>query len=585
MTNKFKIYISIALVPFIMTGCFNGKTDMPESDKQINKHEDMRLLLKSNPDKVLITPKDKIYTKNQTIRSLVKKLALRNNENYLISGNFDIKLPNTRYQISSIEELQKYIEEVTEYKLTRTNKVYDKIQKFSIKRKIHSFESQKFDVEMKANMTLADIFDEIGAQTGYSVIVNNDFYEEFTTEKKFVQFHGKTLASFFKYSRNKFNVFIDIDEENKIITLSKYKYVIYDIPIIAAMLDIQNKVEATLKSSETGPESKTTMDNSIKFRLYDELRDYLKILLKTSVDSESVSEDSFFIHKSTNKVYVNTTYATNAKVSKIISDFVEDIKINIDIHIITYDISLSDSNEMGISWNVFFDNLKNITGASIQSLSTASVPGVANDFINGSSPDGGGATIGYNGKTVNFNAFMSAIGEYGNLKTVNEINLKLNNGIPTVYNKSLEEKFLSGYRTEQDDSGNSRDFPEFETSITGTLMYAYAKYLKDSDDIVFSFSPTYSEVVDIKKIPQTGKEAIQLPIVGSEKYMTNMVLKDGEKILIVNNKKDKTDRGYKGFDTGLRDVDVINKLSGIDNKKQTKTESFTIVEVNVNKRY
>lgn len=404
-----------------------------------------------------------------------------------------------------------------------------------------------------------------------------------------------------KYS----NLYIDIDHKMKTITLGKFKHTIFDVPVSIPNIDLEKEISSGGAQSATGGFGGGTITTKTKQNvdIYDELDKYLSTILTEDLSMMNVGEvnkNTYFIQKGVGKVYVNADPVTMAKVTEVINNFKSNLEISVNVNVAVYTVDLTDKSSYGINWQFIQNSLAGtLTAGNVSNIMTVTQPTtgsaigpIAQAGILGNTIGEGAGAIG-GAKQVGSNSAIGAIlnmaGAYGKISDIQKFNISTMNNFPTVQVISKKNPYLKSITNEivANDTGNNTivTTPEFGEVDSGIFFYINAKTFKDSDKIAVNFSPMFNKLEGFETINYGNNESSSQPVTSIQSYNNNIVINDGEQVLITGIITDKKGQSYKGMNpAGSATPAVLNALTGVNGADDAKQEIFIILSATKEKK-
>lgn len=603
-SNYIKMSLAAAAIATISTGCSNKDSVSVENNGVSGENFHQIKAKKSMYEKRKAS--NFISIKNKSVSKVLELLSDHDMKTHILEGD-DIVLPSKKYKVSTLRDLQQFIEMFTGMRLVK-----EKESERLVKWKLKSYELNPFNKEFKMDFSgdkvkVNKILKEIGKNTGYSIISKKDVVEDLNKEIE-IEFNGKTIKNFTDYIAKYNNMYVDVDHKLKTITISKYKHTIFDIPVSVPTLNLEKKISSggdTTSGGFGGGTVNTTVSQEID--VYDELDKYLSLVLiedLTLIATGETNKNTYFIQKSIGKVYVNADASTLEKVSEIVNNFKSNLEIGINISVAVYTVDLTDESSYGIDWNVIKNTAAGVlTGGTsnimtvaptttnllagatspLEQASTAILGNIAptdTGFIGGSTSLGGSTGIA---------AVLNMAGKYGDISDVQKFNVSTINNFPTIQVISRKNPYLKSITNEivANDTGNNTivTTPEFGEVDSGIFFYINAKTFKDSEKISLNFSPMFNKLEGFETIEFGNNESSSQPVTSLQSFNNNIIMNDGEQILITGIITDRMETNYKGMNPGAAaSGNMLNSLTGINGAKSNKQEIFILLTATKEKR-
>lgn len=546
-----------------------------------------------------------VNIKNKSVSKVLEELSDNGLKTHILEGD-DIVLPSKAFKVSTIRDLQQFIEMFTNMRLVK-----EKESERLVKWKLKSYElnpfNKKFSMDFSGKKNkINEIMKEVGKVTGYSIIPKKDVVEDLAKEVE-IEFNGNTIEEFTDYIGKYNNMYVDIDHKIKTITLSKFKHTIFDVPVSVPKLTLEKEI-ASGDSGSTGGFGGGTINTKVsqEVDVFDELDKYLSLILTedlSMIKTGEANKNTYFIQKGVGKVYVNADPATMAKATEAIHNFKSNLEIGININVAVYTVDLTDNSSYGIDWQYIQSMASGVltagTNTNIMTVAAQTGTTVGTDAANASIQANTGvlgnvATNGFIGGSTTLGsgaiaAILNMTGKYGNISDIQKFNVSTINNFPTIQVISKKNPYLKSITNEivANDTGNNTivTTPEFGEVDSGIFFYINAKTFKDSEKIMINFSPMFNKLEGFETIEYGNNESSSQPVTSLQSFNNNIVMNDGEQILITGIITDRKSKSYAGMNPGASaSGDILNSLTGVNSGSTAKQEIFILLTANKEKK-
>lgn len=550
------------------------------------------------------TRKQYVNTQNSSVSKVLELLSDEDMKTHILMGD-DLLLPSKKYKVTTIRDLQQFVEMFSNMKLVKEAESERLVKWKLVSHELNPF-NKKYKMDLSgSDIKLNEIMKQIGIATGYSIIPKKDVVEDYSKSLN-LEFNGETIKEFVDYIGKYNNLYVDIDHKMKTLTLSKFKHTIFDVPVSIPNIDIEKDISSgggTVTGTGFGGGSISTKTKQ-QVDIYDELDKYLSTILASDVSMLNTGEtnkNTYFIQKGVGKVYVNADPVTMAKVTEVINNFKSNLEISVNVNVAVYTVDLTDKSSYGINWQLIQNSLSGVlsTGnvSNIMTVNNTAATGVdltnaAKTGVLGTSVGEGAGIIG-GAKNLGNNSAIGAIlnmaGNYGKISDIQKFNISTMNNFPTVQVISKKNPYLKSITNEivANDTGNNTvvTTPEFGEVDSGIFFYINAKTFKDSDTIAINFAPMFNKLEGFETINYGNNESSSQPVTSIQSYNNNIVINDGEQVLITGIITDKKGSGYKGMNpAGGSTPAMLNALTGVNSTDDAKQEIFIILSATKEKK-
>lgn len=545
-----------------------------------------------------------VNTQNSSVSKVLELLSDEDMKTHILMGE-DLLLPSKKYKVNTIRDLQQFVEMFSNMKLVKEAE-----SERLVKWKLVSHELNPFNKKYKMDLSGSDIkmneiMKQVGIATGYSIIPKKDVTEDYT-KNLHLEFNGETIKEFIDYIGKYSNLYVDIDHKMKTITLSKFKHTIFDVPVSIPNIDIEKDISSgsgtTTGTGFGGGNISTKTKQQVD--IYEELDKYLGTILTedlSMINTGETNKNTYFIQRGVGKVYVNADPITMAKVTEVIANFKSNLEISVNVNVAVYTVDLKETSSYGINWQY----IQNSLGGALSAGNTSNIMKITDNGIDGNGMLNAGKT-GLFGTAVGegsgiiggakklgadsaITAILNMAGNFGKISDIQKFNISTMNNFPTVQVISRKNPYLKSITNEivANDTGNNTivTTPEFGEVDSGIFFYINAKTFKDSDKIAINFSPMFNKLEGFETINYGNNESSSQPVTSIQSYNNNIVINDGEQVLITGIITDKKGSGYDGMNPlGNKTPELLNALTGVNSTDNSKQEIFIVLTATKEKK-
>jgi len=511
----------------MLVGCsastVNEQPTKEEQSKIINKMLD-------NSENVFL--KDRIKQKhikqnyiyvysNEKVSTVLKKLGTLENRYYYLRGK-DIEITGNRsFKIHDFQELNSYIKTLTNYELNiKINEFRKDLPKIvTIVEQIKASSLDDIVFSSKGIQIPSHIFLQLSNYAKGWKVVDYADVKSFFNKKQYTTFNG-SLREFIEYFAQNNNIFVDFNYNKKKITFKKYKTKHFPINIVLEKYKFTNNlvvdVDKPKDSSSKSGDGKVEVSNE-----YDALKSLTSLLNKIIKKSDEKEYWDFLT--TTNKLVVKTTPRKLKTIESVVNNINETALKQIFMKVSVYEIALNRESQFGVDWgyiNQIVDSAGTITKATIGS--TSSVVGTVDKAL--TSP----SIFKMSGE--GFNTAIKLLNQFGDTSLSNQMPLITTNNIPSIYSLADRTGYISDYTLETTANVGSNITIEQSKAISG--QYVYMKPTIFNDEILISLKMILSRVKNIEKQEFSNGQYIQTPSDTKNVISQNIVIQNGEKIII-----------------------------------------------------
>jgi len=179
---------------------------------------------------------------NDSVKTILSKLTKKEGIPYFLVGK-DIDLESSIFKIKNIKDLEYYVYATTDYRLQIIDQYKkNRIKKIRIIKKNDEDDifSKQINMDFENEIKPIKIFNDVSKATKYTIITRPDV-SSLLNKKQTINFTGETYKDFIDFFKNKYDVYIDIDNYEKTMTIQKYKMETISINIITNITGVEKK--------------------------------------------------------------------------------------------------------------------------------------------------------------------------------------------------------------------------------------------------------------------------------------------------------------------------------------------------------
>lgn len=453
----------------------------------------------------------------------------------LSSSSKDMEIPvNRRYKIKSLESLKSYLATTTDYtldevsnkyrkdlpkiiKVIHKNSVAQNIEKLSVPIAISSNNSHmtakdalvavsketKFSLVFKyAN--LADAKSSLSALTGQnstqSGMMNQSSSNIGVFDNAIINFYGNSLADFFSYIENSFDVYVDVDYEKKQIVVSQIKASFLKLALSDVF--IESKVSQETGSTENNGGKLTT--SNIYIKMYEELKKKLDAVFGAGGSvggvSSAVSLSEFYkINSNNGEVLVVAGREKLDRAQQVVNNFNESYSRSVYVDFRIYEVLVYNDNRLGTKITGGNDKFNiNLNNEASSILDITQTKGA-----------------------LSLTTFIDSLHKYGHVIKGYRVSSRMTNNIPKSLQLTTMDEYVSSI-TDNTTTTTGTTNTQISNETT-TLTYGKTITMKPS-----VYSDSCAIEIDFKS---TGKPSLQTRTLGTNQIeiatnKTNDIFRD-----------------------------------------------------------
>ena len=291
--------------------------------------------------------------------------------------------------------------------------------------------------------------------------------------------------------------------------------------------------------------------------------------IKSMIAGEAAA--SVNISRPTGTVTVTASLPKLRTIEKYINSINRRFTRQVAIHIKIVQVSLEDSDSMGLDLNAVF---KSASGIQIASGSGGQTSGSTGDgtttasTTNSSNGNGDLSftilnTTGALNALAGSEAAVQALSKQGRVSYVTNTTLLTRNGRVFPFNMLQEFKYVASMATSTENTTATTDV-RTESESTGLSIQILPNIL-DNGRLLLMFGLTLRELIELTPADSTGKNLIMLPKIDNRSFLNELILQSGQTVVLTGFEKNVN----KNNDVGLGNPD-FKALGGSRETSSTK---------------
>ncbi len=493
--------------------------------------------------------------------------------NISVPASINSKLLN----INNFTSLKNYIEDTTNHTIEVTKNKFvnnrPKIVKVLDKNSIESnFKNLDFKIDSKSSVSSA--LNTLSKKINFSIVYKEDLNSDagsanmnlqddilsfdsknFSSEE--VRFAGSSVSDFLNYIEKNFDVYTDINYEDKIIVISKYKTQLFTVAALNSKITLS---DAKIQSSSTGgnssgmssnSNSNETDTNAVKNNLEMKGVEHFKEELKMFLQDDKGHKLIF--NEDVGQVVVKTTNSNMKDIENIISQFNAHYSTDISVTIDIYEFVLNKSYNLGSDVSY-----------------SGSKTHIDTNFLNSSIIN---AITKVGNKQVEFS--IDSNNEFIRFSKVNTISQRTSSNIPISVNIGTNENYLaktSSTTTSNTSTTTSRD--QEISNIYDGYIYTFLPRLI-GNEVILKSELKINTTTELKTHTNPDGETIYMPKQDIKTLPFHNKILSGDKLVLGSYTVFEDTKNYKG---AAPIEDFI--IAGSSGKKWIKKEIIVVVSVN-----
>jgi len=275
------------------------------------------------------------------------------------------------------------------------------------------------------------------------------------------------------------------------------------------------------------------------------------------------------ILQTTNELVVKTTKTKLKTIEQTINNINSTALKQVAIKVAVYEIDLNKKNQYGVNWgyvNKVLDSQQNLKKV-VSFSSNSNIPSLDTKL---SSP-----TIFKYSKNEGISSLVKLLNNFGTTILSYKIPLITTNNIPAIYNLSNKIGYVSKFTLTTDNTNSTNNQISIEQDNVSGGEYLYLKPTIFKNQLLMSVKMVFSTINGIVRQDFGNGQYIQTPNLSKNIYNQNIVLNNGDKI-IIGGITQKTNRNvYSGL---TNDKTIFSPLFGVKNKNKENKEIVIVIE-------
>lgn len=340
----------------------------------------------------------------------------------------------------------------------------------------------------------------------------------------------------------------NLEYKNGVVTVRSFVRKEWNVATFASNRSVKLKVgstfntETTTSQSDGGSSVSGGSDNKIEANYSDDewsiivsgARNILNVKEDKGADDASPVEDVYL------KPYVQAvrsvgTLSVGGQASRVaaLDEFVSGLitmgERQVNINVQAYDVTLDDSRGMGIDWTKLNLTDATINGNPLSPFNFSSIGqgGNSNNLINESN----GlfqTTVGYQSSSVDAQAVVRFLSEYGEVELLTQPNVTVRNGSYAYISTGEEITFIGEIETQENDSNNNKTTAKLNSVRVGVTLAVTPRILGDGR-IMLEIWPVISSINGYKTYTFEGLQ-YEVPNIALNELSTEVITESGKPI-------------------------------------------------------
>ena len=501
--KKMKKYLLALLTSLLFIACSSKSYHTPMNERiqndfgkvnleEFRKSYSESLINQKNADATYIS-----ILKDKSLSQVLKELEIFEESIYFLKTK-DIIIPTSRLKIHTIKELNDYLVAVLNKKL-----YIEKNQAITLVSLLNVSESKKRYLNetafiLKGEISVEELIKLITLHTGYQVSIGSDLNDHQSFKNSLISIQSKTVLSAINALSYAKNIYIDVDYDNELISIQRYKDLVIEIAI--PLLNLETSTETSAKESSAD----SSVTSSSKIVLYDELNS----MIQSIIAQDKIS--TYHIDKASGLIFIKANKRIEKTIRKIVKAYEDSFAKEATIEFERIELVLNKNRKLGISSISKKPSSSTDLGTFISTLN--------NDSINFLSQ----------GSSRLLEILATSNNSIGTILNYSKNLLVLKNNVPSVQTISQNTDYIEKIVTTVVDSVVTSE-ATVNTIKDGTTITALAKISRDK--IFLNITPSIKKLIRISSA-NIGEATIQLPEYKFKSYNISREIRLGETVVV-----------------------------------------------------
>jgi type II secretory pathway component GspD/PulD (secretin) len=515
----------LALSLIYFSGC-SSKDELAPTQNIMSKDNKSVLMDHYKPNTIEVKKTFISFNRPKKVSELLKELSEIDGKSYFLdSKDIEVRsIPN--YKAYNFKDINNLIKNTTNYELdiSKNRVVAGLPKRVEIKEQVIATDLDRIFFDGKKILVPSDVFSNLSSYTRDWQIIDTQDVKDVFTKQQHMTFKGSLRELIDYFARNN-DLYVDYDYKNKQIIFSKYKQKEFRLKAITESIDFNNNIKVDINNDDTTSTSTTDTDNETgvkvksKYDLMGNLEKSLKLIVPENSTNEYVrilQELSMVIAKTTPKKMKDIETQINAINNEAFK------KLYIKVSMI--EVNLDKQYQYGINWGYVKSYLTDGAVSKVVAGATnGSIPGLTTELVQPS--------ILKIANSNGVNAVFNSLNQFGDTAISFQVPVFTLNNIPAIYDLSGKDGYVKDFKLENTGTdGSSYLAPSQDKIASGN--YLYIKPTIFDEEILISLKLVFSRLKNLEKQEFRDGQYIQTPSTDDKKVSQNIVIRNGEKIIV-----------------------------------------------------
>ncbi len=557
--------LSIGLIAILLMGC-STKVVQNESDslEKITKNKNT-LVDKLKQDEIKKKQRFIYLSSKKKLSQVLNELSYYDGRTYVLKSE-DIELngyPNLKF--NDFFSLNAILKSIYKVEMRITENEYGVLPKIiELVPLVKLTILDKLKLNQNSLLEPSALLENISSQTNGWRINYDDVIKEDFKSLEYVNFKG-TIREFLNFYATNNDYYIDYDYVAKKIRFTKFKSKLFRLKASKEKYTFTNNINVDLNSG-TGKDSSSKSTSGValedSYNIYDNLEATLKKIIPVETE-----EEYYNIIKDSGHITVSTTNKKMKTIENLINTINEDSFKNVYLKVTLVETKITNSHSRGIDWGYVKDTVDN--SGNLTSIVTGAINGSYADLSEAIPSDSFFKYRGKNGLT----AIVKALNKFGDTGVTYNAPIVTTNNVPAIWNLSNLKDYI--YETEIDNENETPTISAKQNEVQAG-NYLYVKPSVFDKEILVSIKMVSSRRNPFEKHEFQNSGYLQSKDIDKKLLSQNIVLKNGEKVIIGGISQQEMNGNYSGLDKDGKSI--TSGFLGVNDKSFNSNQLALVIE-------
>lgn len=479
-------------------------------------------------------------------RALLELQKIDGKRYHLHKDEDDITIPSNSMTIKTFNDLTMCLEDLLEKNIyVSKNKGFKNRLKIV---KIRDMREKELNLEnvtfsINENMPVSEALRTLQSKKDFKFSINIKS-EEFegklnaSTRNKFfdnvmLMYKGGTVGNFFEYLQEKLNVFIDVDYENKIVNISKYKQEFFQLTTGNVQISGTLGNADTQVTDSSGSAQSSSLNQEVDINIAEEAKKALDVYIQKSKDTGN-KNSTVDVDSQSGTITAYADRETIKKIQEKIKRINADYKDNIEVEIFSFELVLNK--------NYGFESGATISNKGNSTSQEFNINNVLENVV--------GTFSKVNPNGLSYSLLINSLDEYGYIANRIVKKYTLRNHIPKSLSAQETERYLKDIRIVDPSTDSDTAKTQSETAeLREPQKYDVTAHYSDGY-ISIDLAVSEGKKVSMGELVVSEDTKVSNPKTQSRNSTSNLYIKDGDFIVTAKEQEVDSSKNYKSVIPG-----------------------------------